>query len=62
MNRLVNAFNKTYEEERQSVGDTWDSMKKLTHQNIETGANMTKTGFDLGTVIPKFGKNFIVGN
>ncbi|XP_016841866.1 uncharacterized protein LOC100114502 [Nasonia vitripennis] len=60
--RVQNAFNSTYQEEKDSVSDSWNNVKGLIHQNIETGANLTKTAFDLGTIFPKFGKNLIIGN
>ncbi len=60
--RVQNAFNSTYQEEKNSVSDSWNNVKELMHQNIETGANITKTAFDLGTIFPKFGKNLIIGN
>ncbi|OXU28373.1 hypothetical protein TSAR_006424 [Trichomalopsis sarcophagae] len=60
--RVQNAFNSTYQEEKDSVSDSWNNVKELIHQNVETGANLTKTAFDLGTIFPKFGKNLIIGN
>ncbi|XP_003426944.1 uncharacterized protein LOC100680390 [Nasonia vitripennis] len=60
--RVQNAFNSTYQEEKDSVSDSWNNVKELIHQNVETGANLTKTAFDLGTIFPNFGKNLIIGN
>ncbi|XP_008212887.1 uncharacterized protein LOC100680109 [Nasonia vitripennis] len=59
--RVQTAFNETYQDEKNSVGTSFTSVKDLIHQNIETEANVAKTIFDLGTIIPKFGKNLILG-
>ncbi|OXU21727.1 hypothetical protein TSAR_010348 [Trichomalopsis sarcophagae] len=59
--RVQGAFNETYQDEKNSVGTSFTSVKDLIHQNIETGADVAKTIFDLGTIIPKFGKNLILG-
>ncbi|XP_058801087.1 uncharacterized protein LOC131669906 [Phymastichus coffea] len=60
--RLQNAFNETYQDERNSVSDSYNSVKDRFHQDIETAGNLTKTAFDLGTILPKFGKNVIISD
>ncbi|XP_003427776.1 uncharacterized protein LOC100679800 [Nasonia vitripennis] len=59
--RIEGALKNTYHEEKDSFKSSWDSVKNMMINGIEAGANLTKTGFDLGTIGPKLGKNLILG-
>ncbi|KAL7299139.1 hypothetical protein TKK_0007739 [Trichogramma kaykai] len=65
MSQFTNGFGgvgKTFDYGRNALVNGWDSIKDLGHKGIETQATLQKSGFDLGTIVPQFGRNAIANN